>query len=78
MGKARDILYFINRDMSVGIKSVEILELKELRRALEDQFASMQESWDNLIQCAIDHCTIFDEIAEIFRTTKEAVDKALV
>ena len=79
LGMARDILGFLNRDRSVGVNSVEILELKELRGALVDQFASMKESWNNLIQCAIDNddTTVFHEISEIVWTTEEAVDKAL-
>ena len=78
-GTTRDILGFLNKDMSVGINSVEILELKGLRRVLVVQFASMKESWNSLIQYAIDNddTTVFHEISEIVWTTEEAVDKAL-
>ena len=78
-GTARDILGFLNTDISVGINSVEILELKGLRRALVDQFAGMKDRLNSLTQYAIDNdnTTVFHETSEIVWTTEEAVDKAL-
>ena len=75
--KTKELWAFFNRHMSVGLNSEEILELKEQRTALKDQFAYMEESWDNLM-LGSDFSTIFVKLVELVRAILGAVDKALL
>ena len=55
-----------------------------MRRALEDQFACMEETWDNLLQCVrlyaihIDNDAVFGELVGVMKSTKKVIDTALL
>jgi hypothetical protein len=75
--QVKEILDFITRHRSVGPTSEEILEHKELRKALEGQFRRMLGLLSACHQIYGDNKTIFVELGEIVMTTEEAVGKAL-
>ena len=75
--RAKEVWDFFSRHRSVGLKSEEILELKEQRTALKEQFTDMEESWSNLMPGS-DFNTIFVKLTELLRAIVETVDKALL
>ena len=80
--RAKEIRDFIARRVSFGLDFKETLELREMRRAMEDQFACMEETWDNLLECirlnAIDNDAAFGELVGVMKSTKRVVDAALL
>jgi hypothetical protein len=82
--KAMAIKDFGTGRTSFEINSTEFLELGKMRRVLTGQFANMEETWDNLLQCVqeysidVDSDTVFKELADVLRSTKRVVDAALV
>ena len=74
---AKEVWGFFTRHKSVGLRSDEILELKERRTALKDQLAYMEDSWGKLVPGS-DFNTIFVKLTELVRTIVATVDKALL
>jgi hypothetical protein len=82
--RAREIRDFIARSKSFSLNFKETQELREMRRALKDQFACMEETWDNLLQCVrlyaidIDNNAVFGELVGVMKSTKKVIDKAFL
>ena len=74
--KAQKIVDFIKVHSSGSISADDVLMLKKLRKALEDQFARMEENWDSSM-LSIEDDIVFDEVEAMMMSTRAAVDKAL-
>jgi hypothetical protein len=74
---AADIMVYVDRDVEVDPS--EAGEVVELREMLGRKFARMKDSWENLIQSAMDHdeMAVFCEISELVEITESVTDSAM-
>ena len=81
--KVRVIQDFIARRESFHLTYGEAWELEEMRDILTDQFACMEETWDNLLKSVnvysidTDRDAVFGEFAGIMKSTRRVMDMAL-
>jgi hypothetical protein len=75
--KAKVVLDSINRHTSGSLDSEEMLVFEKKREALKYWFVRVENCW-NKTKLAITDKTIFDELAEVVKTAREAIDEAFL
>ena len=82
--RAKEIRDFIAGRNSFSLNRRETLKFGEMRRALEDQFAHVEETWNNLLKYArlsatdVDNKAAFGDLADVMKSTKRVMVAALL